>query len=82
MRALLSTLATLLLVAEAGTGCGGGESGSGTGTSDGVFTTLEVTPATRQPLYGGAGEHSYPLGGGKGSGWQGDERRGTHFLQR
>lgn len=46
MRALLSTLATLLLVAEAGTGCGGGESGSGTGTSDGVFTTLEVTPAT------------------------------------
>jgi len=47
MRRLVSTFATLLLVAETGAGCGGGGSGSdGTGTSDGVFTTLEVTPAT------------------------------------
>jgi plastocyanin len=40
MRALLSRIATLLIVAETGVGCGG----SGTGPS--VFTTLEVTPAT------------------------------------
>jgi plastocyanin len=47
MRALLATVATLLMVAETGAGCGGGGSDSGgTGTSDGVLTTLEVTPAT------------------------------------
>jgi plastocyanin len=44
MRALLSTIAALLLVAETGAGCGG--SGPGPGPSDGVLTTLEVTPAT------------------------------------
>jgi plastocyanin len=50
MRRLIATFATLLLVAETGAGCGGGGSGSGTGigtgTSDGVFTKLEVSPAT------------------------------------
>jgi plastocyanin len=45
MRALLSAMTAVLLAAEAGTGCGG-DSGSSTGTSEGVFTTLEVTPAT------------------------------------
>jgi plastocyanin len=43
MRALLSRIATLLIVAETGAGCGG-DGGSGPGTS--VLTTLEVTPAT------------------------------------
>jgi plastocyanin len=45
-RKLLSTIAALLLVAETGAACGGGGSGSETGTSEGILTTLEVTPAT------------------------------------
>jgi len=43
MRALLSSIATLLIVAETGAGCGGG--GGGTGPT-GVLTTVEVTPAS------------------------------------
>jgi plastocyanin len=43
MRALLSRIATLLIVAGTGAACGG-DGGSGPGTS--VLTTLEVTPAT------------------------------------
>lgn len=44
MRALLSRIATLLIVAGTGAGCGGGsEPGPGPGTS--VLTTVEVTPA-------------------------------------
>ena len=42
MRALVSTMAILLIVAETGAGCGG----SGPEPSGGVLTTLEVTPAT------------------------------------
>jgi len=45
MRALLSRIATLLIVAEIGVGCGGGN-GPGPGPSEAVLTTLEVTPAT------------------------------------
>ena len=44
MRALLSRIAPLLIVAGAGAGCGG--SGSGTGPAPSVLTTVEVTPAT------------------------------------
>ena len=49
MRALLATMAALLLGAEAGAGCGGGGSNTDSnpgGPSDAVLTTLEVTPAT------------------------------------
>jgi len=42
MRALLSRIATLLIVAGTGVGCGG----DGSGPSEPVLTTLEVTPAT------------------------------------
>ena len=44
MRALLSRIATLLIVAGTAAGCGG--SGSGTGPGGSVLTTVEVTPAT------------------------------------
>jgi len=44
MRALVSRIATLLIVAGTGVGCGG--SGSGTGPGGSVLTTFEVTPAT------------------------------------
>ena len=43
MRALLSRIATLLIVAGTGAGCGGGD---GNITETSVLTTLEVTPAT------------------------------------
>jgi plastocyanin len=48
MRTLLSTMAVLLIVAETSAGCGGGGSDQGPapGPSEGVLTTLEVTPAT------------------------------------
>ncbi len=48
MRAMLSRMATLLIVAETGAACGG-DGGSGTGPSPdetSVLTTVEVTPAT------------------------------------
>ena len=45
MRALLSRIATLLIVAEAGVACGGGN-GLEPGPDDPVLTTLEVTPGT------------------------------------
>jgi len=44
MRALLSRIATLLIVAATGAGCG--DSGPGPGPGLSVLTTLEVTPAT------------------------------------
>jgi plastocyanin len=49
MRALISRITTLLIVAGGGAGCGG-DSGPGTGPEPvpgtGVLTTLEVTPTT------------------------------------
>ncbi len=44
MRALLSRIVTLLIVAEVGVGCGG-DNGPGPG-GESVLTTVEVTPAT------------------------------------
>jgi plastocyanin len=44
MRARLTTIATLLIAAGAGAGCGG--STTEQNQSDGVLTTLEVTPAS------------------------------------
>jgi plastocyanin len=47
MRASLSSIATLLIVAGTGAGCGGdGESGTGPPPDTSVLTTVEVTPAT------------------------------------
>jgi len=45
MPALLSRIATLLIVAGTGAGCGGGD-GPGPGPDTPVLTTVEVTPAT------------------------------------
>jgi plastocyanin len=46
MRALLTTISTLLIFAEIGVACGGGGDGTGPGPNPPVFTTLAVTPGT------------------------------------